>query len=184
MELCAQQTWKWNTNEAEGNVLCCYFPNDRFSLLGNKAKSLVKGFPTVLFNVSEKKKTTCPTRQCCSHSVNALVQWRGNVEIMLLINTDRTLTKYSALTALVLRRNNYCLRTKMYILAHDVSVNIFFSNYNILFDIKFKELETLCYKINWNALTWSRPLLSSYTNKRTLVCINACTWSCAHTNTN
>lgn len=46
---------------------------------------------------------------------------------MLLINIERTL-RNTALTALVLWRNNYCLRTKMYILAHDdVSVdNCFF----------------------------------------------------------
>ncbi len=81
------------------------------------------------------KNTTGPTRQCSSHSVNALVQWRGSIEIMLLVNRKNIDKILTALTALVLWRNNYCLRTKMYIVAHDVSVDNCFVFFKLLYFI-------------------------------------------------
>lgn len=158
MEMCALQSWKWTHEQyqwswkthvismkilqthSKETFSVAIFPNDKFSLLGKKQSRCWREFLRC-YSVSQKK--TGPTRQCSGHSVNALVQWRCNVKIMLLIDTEHWLT---ALTALVLWRNNYCLRTKMYILAHDyVSVdNFFLPNYYILFDIKFKELEPLC----------------------------------------
>lgn len=135
---------------------------------------------------SVSQKTTGPMRQCSCHSVNVLVQRRGNGKIMLLINTEHKLT---ALTALVLWRNDYCLRTKMYILAHDdVSVDnsFFFPQIIIIIfylTLSLKNLNLYVKKRNWNGLTWSRPILSSYTNTCTHICICLYMIMCKHTHT-
>ncbi len=68
----------------QGSVLCCYIPNDKFSLLEKKGKVAVEG--NSYGAIQCLKNTTGPTRQCSSYSVNALVQWRVSVEIMLLVN--------------------------------------------------------------------------------------------------
>lgn len=129
MELCSpimeivQYQWSWKNSQSKGVFSVAIFPS--FPCL-KKGKVAVEG--NSYGAIQCLKNTTGPTRQCSSYSVNALVQWRVSVEIMLLVsqhrkNIDKIIT---ALTALVLWRNNYCLRTKMYIVAHDISVDKFF----------------------------------------------------------